>query len=256
MPSSQGRRNPTVLVIGKDPALRDRLHRVLAGETSSVLTVLTIDDALNVMKHEWPAVVLVDPPPTDAETHALVSRLRAVNAALPIIVFSTTQPLAERVATQVQAVLRRDASDETLLAEVRRWRSPPSRQSGTRWPGSILVVDNEPKIRQILQQFLHDHGFAVATADSGAAAVEAVKQSSPSVVLLDIAMPGMDGLAALRQIKALRPATTVIMVTGLEEEQTMGQALALGADDYVLKPFNLEYLETTVLSKLLIGHTP
>ena len=69
-------------------------------------------------------------------------------------------------------------------------------------------------------------------------------------------MPGMDGLTALQQIKRLRPATTVIMVTGLEEEQLMNRALALGAYDYILKPFNLEYLETTLLSKVLIGRAP
>ena len=259
MPSSEGRRSQParpVLVIGKDQALRERLHRVLESPEHAVLTVLTVDDALKLMKHDWPGVVLVDLQRLEAPSHEVVNRLRAVDATLPIIFFKDAQEPPGAVAEQAQAVLPREVADQALITEVRRWLNQSHSTAATRWPGSILVVDNEPKICHILQEFLQSHGFSVITADSGASAIEAVRRSSPSVVLLDIAMPGMDGLTALQQIKHLRPATTVIMVTGLEEEQLMNRALSLGAYDYVLKPFNLDYLETTLLSKVLIGHAP
>jgi CheY-like chemotaxis protein len=95
----------------------------------------------------------------------------------------------------------------------------------------------------------------VTTVGSGEEALKSLERLSPTVVLLDIKMPGMDGLVTLKKIKTLRPNTTVIMITGLHEEGTIDQALALGALDYITKPFSREYLETTLLSKILLGQT-
>ena len=123
-----------------------------------------------------------------------------------------------------------------------------------RWPCRILVVDDEPKLRAILEQFLTLRGFCVSAASSGNEALGLLERDpSGMTVLLDVSMPGMDGLLVLKKIKASHPHVNVIMVTGLEEEQIMQEALTLGASDYITKPFNFEYLETVLLSKLLLG---
>ena len=93
-------------------------------------------------------------------------------------------------------------------------------------------------------------------AGSGEEALEVCQGSNPTIVLLDINLPGLNGLQTLEALKALKPSLPVIMITALEEEDVLQEALAHGANDYILKPFNLEYLETTLLTKILLGHTP
>ena len=114
----------------------------------------------------------------------------------------------------------------------------------------LLVVDDEPKIREMLQDFLERRGCSVDTAASGEEALQAAEAHPPPAVLLDICMGGMDGLATLPRLKMRYPHATVIMITGLEEDGAREQAMASGADDYILKPFNLEYLETILLAKI------
>jgi DNA-binding response OmpR family regulator len=125
-----------------------------------------------------------------------------------------------------------------------------------RGPGTVLVVDDEPTLLAILQEFLQLHGFTVVTAASGEEAIQQVERQSPAVALLDFQLSGMDGLVTLRKLKSLRPDLVVIMMTGLDEEQLMADALKLGAHDYIMKPFDLEYLESTLLTKVLLGKTP
>lgn len=125
-----------------------------------------------------------------------------------------------------------------------------------RWPGTVLVVDDEPKLRNVLEEFLTLRGFTVRTASSGDEALTLCSQHVPTTILLDIRMPGMDGLMTLKKLKACYPSVSVIMITGIQEEQAMEETVALGACDYILKPFDFEYLESTLLSKLLAGTTP
>jgi len=141
---------------------------------------------------------------------------------------------------------------EDWMAEVDRWLTPPP-AIPKRLPCSVLVVDDEPKLRAMLKRFLELHNFIVSTAASGEEALDMLAQRTPMFVLLDVGMDGMDGLVTLKKIKALPVPTTVIMVTGNAEEATVREALALGARDYIQKPFNPAYLESVLLSKLYTG---
>lgn len=96
-------------------------------------------------------------------------------------------------------------------------------------------------------------GLRVIEANSGEAALTMLKQEQPHVVLPDLTMPGMDGLMTLRKIKAAHPNIPVVMVSARGESDTVREALRAGAYDYAAKPFSIDYLESTVLTKLLIG---
>ena len=121
----------------------------------------------------------------------------------------------------------------------------------------LLVVDDEEEICDFLKSFFEERGFDVSTATSGEEAVKAVDQAEPHVVLLDVQMPGMNGLAALKKIKEGHPAVKVIMVTALETRERIEEALRGGADNYITKPLSLEYLERDVQEKIahLTGET-
>ncbi|MBI3088019.1 MAG: response regulator [Candidatus Omnitrophica bacterium] len=244
-----------ILVVEQDRALRERLEAALRRQGFAVITVQSGERAITAMKHTRPGLVLAGVALADISGWELADRIRAFDSRLPIILLGRA-PAAQPAAHGVQALLPADISPEMLALEVTRWAAaaPPSRPE--RWPGTVLVVDDEPQLRKILQESLTTHGFSSLSAASGEEAVEQVRLHNPTVVLLDIKMRGkLDGLETLKQIKALRPATTVFMVTGVEEDATMKDALALGATDYILKPVNLEYLETLLVTKTLLGET-
>lgn len=120
----------------------------------------------------------------------------------------------------------------------------------------ILVVDDEIPVRMMLRKFLEDKGYDVLEASGGGDALEAYNQDRPDVVLLDIRMPGKDGLETLHELKALDPAANVIMVTAVHEEDIGRKAMEEGAFDYITKPIDVDYLELSLMTKIaLLGES-
>lgn len=117
----------------------------------------------------------------------------------------------------------------------------------------VLVVDDEEPIRRILKRFLDGKGYEVETAENGAQALEAARYFKPAMILLDINMPGKDGVQTLRELAAGFPGIGVIMVTANADEERARECLRLGASDYISKPFDLETLETSLMVKLLLA---
>jgi len=113
-------------------------------------------------------------------------------------------------------------------------------------PGKVLVVDDEPEVRQVLLEFLSSRGYDVTAASGGVEALAFVESDKPDLVLLDVAMPDMDGVETLRRIVAIDPSLAVIMVTANANIGITSKLLALGAVDYVPKPFDLDYLDQAV----------
>ena len=118
---------------------------------------------------------------------------------------------------------------------------------------TILVVDDESSVRKSLRKFLERNGYRVVEAPDGDHALALYSQERPDLVLLDIRMPGKDGLETLRELRAIDPQAAVIMVTALHEEELAKQALAEGAFEYITKPTNHEYLEMAIKTKLTLS---
>lgn len=112
--------------------------------------------------------------------------------------------------------------------------------------GKILVVDDEPEVRQLMEHFLTERGYEVCIAENGRLALAALDTFTADVVLLDMHMPEMDGLETLKRLAVRSPSLPVIMVTVNEDVETTTHLLQMGAADYVPKPFNLEYLEQAI----------
>ena len=112
---------------------------------------------------------------------------------------------------------------------------------------TILIVDDEPAIREVLTGYFEHaygpRGFTVETAADGAGALAAVRRQRPALVLLDIDMPGMSGVEALRGVRAIDPRIPVIMVTGNEDTRVAGDVIRHGAYSYLPKPVRFQYLE-------------
>jgi len=114
---------------------------------------------------------------------------------------------------------------------------------------SILVVDDEPQIRRVLRSTLTSQGYVITEVKSGEEAVEAVRKERPDLILLDVNMPGIGGIAAAREIRGMCDAP-IIMLTVRSAERDKVVALDAGADDYVTKPFGIEELLARIRAAL------
>jgi len=107
---------------------------------------------------------------------------------------------------------------------------------------TILLVDDEPDIREVLEIYLTELGYSVHAAENGETALKTFHRTAPSIVLSDIKMPGIDGIELLRRIKALEPSTEVIMITGHGDMALAIDSLKLEATDFITKPINDDML--------------
>ena len=115
---------------------------------------------------------------------------------------------------------------------------------------TIMVVDDAAFMRMRCKKMLTQSGYDVIEAATGAQAVETYKASKPDAVLLDITMPDMDGLTALKEMKKLDPDVRVAMVSAMGQQSVVMDALKSGAKDFVVKPFEADRVLATV-KKLL-----
>lgn len=113
----------------------------------------------------------------------------------------------------------------------------------------VLVVDDEPPIRDLVRTYLVREGMEVYTADDGTSALEKVRLHAPDVVVLDLMLPGVDGIEVCRQLRAFSDAY-VMMLTARGEEVDRIIGLSIGADDYMVKPFSPRELVARVRALL------
>lgn len=113
----------------------------------------------------------------------------------------------------------------------------------------ILIVDDEIDVCRFAKSFFETRGFAVFSALSGKEALEIFTRERPDIVLIDVKMEGMDGVALLKEIKKIDKNAETIMVSAIEDLDVIEEAKRQGAKDYITKPLVLEELEKTVLEK-------
>ncbi len=112
---------------------------------------------------------------------------------------------------------------------------------------TVLVVDDSPAMQRYLRQLLELDAYHVETAGNGAEAVQRVRDGcAPAVVLLDLQMPGMDGLNTLRRLRKMQPSLKIIMCSGVDDPSQMRRAASLGAQAYLTKPVEYLYLSAAV----------
>ena len=107
---------------------------------------------------------------------------------------------------------------------------------------NILIVDDEDMLRNLLKAELEQYQYMVDVAESGEIAIEKLHEKRFGLIILDIRMPGMDGLEVLKKIREQDLADKVIMLTGVDELKIARDSLQLGADDFLTKPYDIKTL--------------
>src|SRR6516165_3644613 len=121
---------------------------------------------------------------------------------------------------------------------------------------AVLVVDDDPPILRMLERTLTAEGYAVETAADGGSALAAVERSVPDLLVLDVAMPGLDGLAVCRRLRRAGLALPILLLTARDAVPDRVAGLDAGADDYLVKPFASEELLARARALLRRGNEP
>lgn len=247
----------SVLVVDDEIGIREFLKIALTRRGYDVVTTAYIEQALEELAKKPFDVVVLDAHLHGALGADLIRRVRSSKNPVPVLVYTghvTPEEENEfREAGACDVVLKGGGVDRLLERVAAAVESSPVAPASAPIPSArtVLVTDDDAAVRRVLVRFLQSRHFAVVEADSGRAAVEAVKSGRFNAVFLDVNMPGdLDGLEALREIRALRPDTAVIMVSGDQDDHTVGRAVELGAAGYVVKPFDFLYLEMILMSKI------
>src|SRR5690606_11206572 len=161
----------------------------------------------------------------------------------------------QRSGAEPDAPLLRAGHATPLFERSAARRRRPARRASRPRPlsravSAILVVDDEANIRRMLARLLESEGYRVSGAADGRAALEAVEAAEPDVVLLDLAMPELDGLATLRVLRERRPELPVVMMSGRASLADAVQATKLGAFHFIEKPLSPEAVLLTVKGAL------
>src|SRR5579872_4126574 len=117
-------------------------------------------------------------------------------------------------------------------------------------PSRILIVDDEPPIRRFLRTALTAQGYRVEEAADGEGALDFLKRNPVDLIVLDLGLPGIDGLEVVRRLRAQGSAVPIVILSSRDDETGKVTALDLGADDYVSKPFGMEELSARIRAAL------
>jgi len=115
----------------------------------------------------------------------------------------------------------------------------------------VLIVDDEPIVRESIRDWLKDAGYQVATAETGEQALEMVQEEDFGVVVLDVRLPGRTGLNVLKELKATKPHIKAIVITAYPTTEMSLEAMKLGAVDYLVKPIAPDDLERLIREALV-----
>jgi DNA-binding response OmpR family regulator len=249
----------TAVVADNEPEIRALIAEYLAARGYQVTEA---EDGLRTLLHVKnlrPALLILDlMMPRLGGIDALIRiRKNFPNVVVIVLTGTTDDALRGRVASMGAAAVLPKPVDLDILGMMigtvtpqRSQTKPESTNAASTTPElapvRVLVVDDDEIIRDLLREFIESRGYRPLLASDGTSALHTVLDTKPDVVLLDIEMPRLGGIEALTAIRAIAPDTRVIMISGIESEDTARRALSHGAFDYVRKPIDFSYLERSL----------
>lgn len=261
-----------ILVIDDDGIARDALSVFLTRAGHEVVTAADGANGVQLFKSTRPDLVILDRDLPILSGSGVFDSIRKVSRKVPVLVLSGyTAP------EEVEAYLRCGAAaflskadgllnvlgevdkllgvkpQEKQKKEPEQAFNPPAPAAAGGPRAVFLVAEDDEQMRGVLVRFLSSLGHDVMQAVDGTTALELARKHRPDIVLLDIFMPGMDGVDVLKTLAPELPETGFLMVTGNLDEEIARSCLQFGAFDYIPKPVNLEVLERIVKTRLFIS---
>ncbi len=248
----------TILVVNADKDFSEVLRNTLTAYKHEVITAVTGEEALQLLEDRQPAVALLDLALPGMPGLEVLAKLRARSPHLPVVIVSEhLSPEVESLARElgVSDVVRKGLKMDVVMQAVNhalQHAGRPADGASAAASAAILIVDDEPEIRELVGEFLGRRGYRIRTASNGEEALALIAKEPPDLVLLDIYMPGINGVEVLRRLARSHPSVGVIMLTASQKESLLQESLDLGAVDALSKPVNLDEIELAVAVKLAL----
>lgn len=263
---------PTVLVVDDEQIICDLLRAMLSNAGYEVITASSGREGLHLFCQQRPRFTLLDLRMPDMHGIEVLREIRKVDSQASVIILTSwgTDELEHQARKLgVTDFLSKNmtfdaimASTERVLQQAMGAPAAPASSGGSAEapPGStdadsILVVDDEPQIRDLLLQSLTQRGYRVRAASDGQEALALVEQEKPSLIILDVYMPGMNGIAALKQLRKRNYKSGVILLTASHDPKLLKEAWELGVVDIMGKPLDLDRLALVVKLGLVVKTT-
>jgi len=256
----------TILVVDDERLICDLLRSVLAGHGHEVLMAMNGREGLELFKKHRPRFTLLDLRMPEMNGIEVLKQIRAIDPQAAVLILTAWGSDAlEQQARQLGVVdfLSKGLSLDVLVAAMERTLQQTAQAASPAQaaaPGGaprtapvaagdgdfILVVDDEPQIRDLLKRFLALRGYKVRVASDGQQALTMVEQEAPQLIVLDVYMPGINGVEVLRQLRRRKFTGGVILLTGSQDDKLLQEALDLGSVDVMGKPVDLERLALAI----------
>jgi CheY-like chemotaxis protein len=244
-----------ILVIDDDRMNCHLLHAVLTRHGYEVHTATSGLEGLNLFRQHAPRVTILDLRMPGMDGLTTLKEIRAIDPHAPVIILgggATEIQENQARALRVTDFVRKGLSLDVLVEGVNRVVQQPARkQEGTGGPSAgavadtgdtVLVVDDEQLVRDLLVQFLSLRGYRAQGVKEGPEAISMVEQSSPDLILLDLMLPGMNGVEVLRRLRDKHFSGAIIIVTGSYDEELLQDAWSLHPQEVITKPIDLDKL--------------
>ncbi len=258
----------TILVVDDERLICDLLQIVLNSHGHEVVIASNGRDALKLFVERRPRLILVDICMPGIDGIELLRQIHWMDPTAAVMVLTGLESNAlKKYAMELGAreFLNKDVPLDQLIGAVNRALRRSEKASaaclpsgsagrpiGLGEPASIMIVDDDPVIRELLADFLTQRGYQVLTAKDGAAALAVVDKKPPGLVVLDIYLPDMNGVTVLRELRAREYHGGVIVLSGSREERLLKDMLSMGAVELMSKPFDLERLALAIQVGLIL----
>ena len=250
----------TILIVDDDLMNCEMLTTVFTRHGYRVITATSGREGLELFRRYAPRVTLIDLRMPEMDGLTALKEIRAIDPNAPVIILgggATEMQENQARALRVTDFIRKGLSLDVLVEAVHRVSQLPTKGNPSPVPPtptatasamgeSILVADDDPLIRDLLTQFLSLRGYRVTGAQDGQEVVRLVEQSAPDLILLDILMPGMNGVDVLQELRDRDYHGGIIMMTGSHNHEVLEDAWALGPQEVLAKPIDLERLLTAI----------
>ncbi|WP_447974849.1 response regulator [Nitrospira sp. Kam-Ns4a] len=258
----------TILVVDDERMICDLLRAVFSRHGHEVLTATSGAQGIALFREHRPRISLLDIHMPGMNGIEVLREIRAIDPQASVMMLTgvgTAELENQARELGVTDFLKKGLSLDVLIGALNRVVQQPGRPPTAHPPEpsapdagqpSVLVVDDEPMIGSLLAQFLSLRGYRVRTATDGQAALALVGQEAPRITILDMYMPGMNGVEVLRALRATGYAGGVIVLTASQDEKLLQEMLDLGSVDVMGKPVDLERLAVAIEVALVLSLGP
>lgn len=228
-----------IIIAQSNQETRNLFYKTFTDLGYMATTVLTHGEIMELLTTERPPYIILDAAISDIPAEMILKKILLIDDTVKVLISPRDKNALQFINGIIDIIINRKISAP----------SPDELKAGA-LKTKILMVDDQPGPLELVKNYLSKKGYVVTTAFSGEEAISKLKENRPDIVFLDICMQGMDGIITLKTIKDFDKSIIVIMTSGNDDREIIKETIELGANGYLIKPFNLNKLEETILNNI------